>query len=49
MIYQYRDLRPGEYDTIRLLEQTHAQLIGAYYYQHTGEELLAADAICFVR
>lgn len=47
LIYEYRLLHTGEYDTIRLLEQTHAQLIGAYYYQHPGEETLAADELRF--
>lgn len=48
LIYAYRPLAPGEYDTIRLLEQTHAQLIGTYYYQHPGEEIVDADKIRFI-
>lgn len=48
LIYEYRSLAPGEYETIRLLEQTHAQLIGAHYYQHPGEDTLDADKLCFL-
>jgi hypothetical protein len=32
---------------IRLLEQTHAQLIGACYGQHPGEETLDAHELIF--
>jgi len=48
LIYEYRLLHTGEYNTIRLLGQTHAQLIGAHYYQHPGEETLGADEIRFI-
>jgi len=48
LIYSYRPLARGEYDTIRLLEQTHAQLIGAHYYQRPGEETLAANELHFI-
>lgn len=49
LILAYRPLHPGEYETIRLLEQTHAQLIGAFYGRRAGEEEISADMLRFTR
>ena len=48
LIYEYRMPTGAEYDIIRLLEQTHAQLIGAYYGQRPGEETLDAHELIFI-
>jgi hypothetical protein len=48
LINEYRPLARDEYFTIRLLEMTHAQLIGAHYYQHPGEESIGPDEIRFI-
>lgn len=47
LIYAYRQPERSEYETIRLLEQTHAQLIGAVYGQQAGEETLEAGELRF--
>jgi hypothetical protein len=49
LITEYRQLVKGEYETIRLLEQTHAQLIGAFYVQRPGEETLGTDQFRMIR
>ena len=49
LITEYRPLAKGEYETIRLLEQTHAQLIGAYYVRRPGEETLGTDQFRIIR
>ena len=46
-IYPYRELSRNECEIIRYLEIIHAQLIGDYYFQHPGMELVQAHEIRF--
>jgi hypothetical protein len=49
LVYEYRQPDLPEYEAVRLLEQTHAQLIGAVYGDRPGMETVAADEIRFGR
>ena len=49
LIYEYRQPDLVEYEAIRMLEQIHAQLIGAAYGQHPFMDTLEAEQVKFLQ